>query len=93
MALQKTFQRTDGVQISYWHVHTWECVKAGSIIRVVLIGWLDKASHDNGLLAVQNARIQLDPQMPWDFSKGDPVRQDIYDYLKTLPDWQGATDC
>lgn len=86
MALQKTLSTNFGVDGNYIKIENIEGDKTTLRINVVL--YANQAARDNKLAALKSWHLEI----PTPTGTGNDLMVDLYNHLKTLPEFSGAID-
>lgn len=84
MAIKKTITTPQGIEIENAYHKVGNVTLAG---KTILIFNVYSMKNENA-----NAFMEMDKSCAYDMQGDNPIRQ-AYKYLKTLPEFAGATDC
>lgn len=88
MALNISINTPCGFPATYWRLETAEIYTRVQRGRVVFQGYKDEEGYRGGMSSMESRELEFD------FASlgGEPTRGNIYQYAKTLPEWEGAED-
>jgi hypothetical protein len=93
MALHQVISTDYGVNATYWKIVNIHFNRFDKTIKVTIGGYLDKDSKDNGSHILKTFEYTIDETIIYSENLENNVIQKIYDYVKTLGDFNTAIDC
>jgi len=93
MALHQVISTDYGVNATYWKIVDIHFNKFEKTVKVTIGGYLDKDSKDNGSNILKTFEYTIDETIIYSENLENNVIQKIYDYVKTLGDFNTAIDC
>ena len=95
MAFGLTIADDTGVDVTYWRVTDMRFNALTGKVRVIVSGYLDEATRNDGKLPVSQKISQFN-LLSYDLTvDGQPcsnVKEFLYDQLKQLDEWVDASD-
>lgn len=88
MALQKEIKQDDGVTTSYHRILFFRAV-INSHVSIAVLSYVDEASRERELTGDRPYKISATYERPY---VENMTIEEAYEYLKTLPDFEGAED-
>lgn len=88
MALKKDLQTRFGTTASYWNISSIQNNFVTQAVKIQLFGYFNKQSRDDGAEPMQSIDFVLDGGN----YIAEPTRREIYDLLKTRPDFLNSED-
>jgi len=93
MALQQIISTDYGVNASYWKVVDVHFNRFDKTVKIDVAGYLDKDSRDNGANVLKIFEYTVPESIICSEDSQSNVIYVIYDYIKTLGDFNTAIDC
>jgi hypothetical protein len=93
MSLQQVISTDYGVNASYWKVVDIHFNRFDKTVKVTIAGYLDKESKDNGSHVLKTFDYTFAETIICSEDLENNVIHKIYDYIKTLGDFNTAIDC
>ena len=93
MALHQIISTDYGVNASYWKVIDIHFNRSDKTVKVSIAGYLDKESKDNGSNVMKTFEYNFAETIVCSEDLENNVIHKIYDYVKTLGDFNSAIDC
>jgi len=93
MALHQVISTEYGVNATYWKIVDIHFNRFDKNIKVTIGGYLDKDSKDNGSLVLKTFEYTFAETIVCSEELENNVIHKIYDYVKTLGDFNTAIDC
>jgi hypothetical protein len=87
MALTKTIETSHGLTLNNAYIKIIEVSGNKSLINILVVSFKDKEASDNGKNYLTQNSYHFAPSLEMNF-----IMQG-YEYLKTLPAFDGAVDC
>lgn len=86
MALLKTFEQENGVQISYWKITLFTYFKTKNEVEVFLSGYINQDARENNKTPVKVERYKFH------LTSNEVQIGDLYNLIKNLPIFENAED-
>jgi len=93
MALHQIISTDYGVNASYWKVIDVHFNRFNKTVKIDVAGYLDKDSRDNGANVLKTFEYTVSESIICSEDIQNNVIHVIYDYIKTLGDFNTAIDC
>jgi hypothetical protein len=93
MALHQVISTDYGVNATYWKIVDIHFNRFDKTVKVTIAGYLDKESKDNGSNVLKTFEYAISENIVYSEESQTNVIQKIYDYVKTLGDFNTAIDC
>jgi len=93
MALHQIISTDYGVNASYWKVIDVHFNRFDKTVKIDVAGYLDKDSRDNGANVLKTFEYTVPESIICSEDSQSNVIHIIYDYIKTLGDFNTAIDC
>lgn len=94
MALFKKVELNSGVEVNYWKLSNFHIDWNNKKIVIILQGFIDQNARNSDKACADMRYFTLESKEFEEFiSKNELLsRNRIYDYIKSLPDWNSGVD-